>query len=68
MPVRGYVRSKLWYFLKIGAMNSTRVLEWTKKQASFLFFCSFYAFHAVAFFFSSENRQENRRIDFLAVS
>jgi hypothetical protein len=68
MPVRGYVRSKLWYFLKIGAMNSTRVLEWTKKQASFLYFCSFHAFHAVSFFFSFENRQENRRIDLLAVS
>jgi len=28
MPVRGYVRSKLWFFLKIGAINARRVLSW----------------------------------------
>ncbi|NCC85875.1 MAG: transposase [Clostridia bacterium] len=38
MPVRGYVRSKLWYFLKIGAMNTKRVLEWAKEQGSLIRF------------------------------
>lgn len=28
MPVRGYVRSKLWFFIKVGAMNAKRVLSW----------------------------------------
>ena len=28
MPVRGYVRTKSWYYLKIGAINAKRVLAW----------------------------------------
>lgn len=32
MPVRGYVRSKCWYYLKIGAININRVLEWASNQ------------------------------------
>jgi hypothetical protein len=43
MPVRGYVRSKLWYFLKVGAINTRRVLEWATEQASSLLFQRFYA-------------------------
>jgi len=36
MPVRGYVRSKLWYFLKVGAINARRVLDWAVEQAILL--------------------------------
>jgi hypothetical protein len=43
MPVRGYVRSKLWYFLKVGAINARRVLEWAAEQAISLFFQRFCA-------------------------
>jgi hypothetical protein len=43
MPVRGYVRSKLWYFPKIGAINTRRVLEWEAEQATYLLFQLFYA-------------------------
>ena len=43
MPVRGYVRSKLWYFLKVGAINARRVLEWAAEQAIPLFFQRFCA-------------------------
>lgn len=41
MPVRGYVRSKLWFFLKIGAMNTRRVLSWARIAGflQFLFSC-----------------------------
>ncbi|NCA99753.1 MAG: transposase [Clostridia bacterium] len=33
MPVRGYVRTKSWYCLKIGAINIKRVLEWADNLA-----------------------------------
>jgi hypothetical protein len=33
MPVRGYVRTKHWYYLKIGAINVKRVLEWADNLA-----------------------------------
>ena len=33
MPVRGYVRTKNWYYLKIGAINIKRVLEWADNLA-----------------------------------
>jgi len=33
MPVRGYVRTKIWYYLKIGAINVKRVLVWAENQA-----------------------------------
>ena len=33
MPVRGYVRTKSWYYLKIGAINIKRVLEWADNLA-----------------------------------
>lgn len=33
MPVRGYVRTKSWYYLKIGAINIKRVLEWSDNLA-----------------------------------
>ena len=42
MPVRGYVRSKLWYFLKVGAINARRVLDWAAEQAISLLFQRFY--------------------------
>lgn len=32
MPVRGFVRSKFWFYLKIGAINIKRVLEWAAIQ------------------------------------
>ena len=35
MPVRGYVRSKLWFFLKIGAVNVRRVLSWANNANLF---------------------------------
>ena len=57
MPVRGYVRSKLWYFLKVGAMNTRRVLEWAKEKLSFL---CFYLFKVVAIFFSFKKRLRSR--------
>lgn len=57
MPVRGYVRSKLWYFLKVGAMNTRRVLEWAKEQSSLL---DFYLFRAVTIFFNLEKRLRSR--------
>lgn len=38
IPVRGYVRSKLWYTLKIGAINAKRVID---KVLSPLFFALF---------------------------
>ena len=37
MPVRGYVRSKCWFFLKVGAINVKRMLAY----ASFNAFCTF---------------------------
>ena len=37
MPVRGYLRSKCWFFLKVGAINVKRVLVYT----SSLEFCTF---------------------------
>ena len=33
MPVRGYVRTKCWYYLKIGALNVKRVLAWASTKA-----------------------------------
>ena len=33
MPIRGYVRTKSWYYLKIGAINVKRVLEWAENLA-----------------------------------
>ena len=33
MPIRGYVRTKSWYYLKIGAINIKRVLEWAENLA-----------------------------------
>jgi hypothetical protein len=59
MPVRGYVRSKMWYFLKIGAMNTRRVLEWAKEQSSLLYF---YLFRAYLNFFSSEYRLRSSQL------
>lgn len=32
MPVRGYVRTKCWYYLKIGALNVKRVLAWASTK------------------------------------
>jgi len=37
MPVRGYLRSKCWFFLKVGAINVKRMLAY----ASFNAFCTF---------------------------
>jgi len=37
MPVRGYVRSKCWFFLKVGAINVKRILAYTSSHA----FCTF---------------------------
>lgn len=59
MPVRGYVRSKLWYFLKVGAMNTRRVLEWAKEQSSLLYF---HLFQAVTIFFNLEKRLRSRQL------
>lgn len=38
MPVRGYVRSKLWFFLKVGAVNARRMVVWAAKQPDSLLF------------------------------
>ena len=38
MPVRGYVRSKLWFFLKVGVVNAKRMIEWAAKRADSLLF------------------------------
>lgn len=38
MPVRGYVRTKCWYYLKIGAINVMRVLA----AASLSVVCAFF--------------------------
>jgi len=59
MPVRGYVRSKMWYFLKIGAMNTRRVLEWAKEQSSLFYF---YLFRAVTIFFNLEKHLRSRQL------
>lgn len=59
MPVRGYVRSKLWYFLKVGAMNTRRVLEWAKEQVSLI---HFYPLCAYLNFFSSGNRLRSSQL------
>ena len=37
MPVRGYLRSKCWFFLKVGAINVKRVLAYASLNA----FCTF---------------------------
>ena len=39
MPVRGYLRSKCWFFLKVGAINVKRVLAYTSSD---LFFTAIY--------------------------
>jgi hypothetical protein len=59
MPVRGYVRSKMWYFLKVGAMNTRRVLEWAKEQVSLPYF---YLFRAVTIFFNLEKCLRSRQL------
>ncbi|HAL74056.1 MAG TPA: DDE transposase [Clostridiales bacterium] len=41
MPVRGYVRTKLWFFLKVGAVNARRIVEWAAQQADSLLFQTF---------------------------
>jgi hypothetical protein len=33
IPVRGYVRSKMWFSLKIGAINISKLLKWLRIQA-----------------------------------
>jgi hypothetical protein len=43
MPVRGYVRTKSWYYLKIGAMNVKRVLDWAGNLAFLLIFGLYFA-------------------------
>jgi hypothetical protein len=50
MPVRGLLRSKLWFGFKIAAMNFKSLLKWIKKDPknrltpsflhSFLYLCS----------------------------
>lgn len=38
MPVRGYVSSKLRFFLKVGSINIKRVIDWSKSQSLLLKF------------------------------
>jgi hypothetical protein len=59
MPVRGYVRSKLWYFLKVGAMNTRRVLEWAAEQSVLP---QFYSLRAVSINFSFKKRLRSRQL------
>ena len=44
IPVRGYVRSKMRYFFKIGAMNVKRVADWQNSQSFLTDFSHFYFF------------------------
>ncbi|WKV10228.1 hypothetical protein Q2T46_07290 [Thermoanaerobacterium sp. CMT5567-10] len=37
MPVRGLVRSKIWFSFKIGAINSKRVLKMAAEMAATLY-------------------------------
>jgi len=65
MPVRGYMRSKLWFFLKIGAMNAKRVLAWTAQQSCFQ---PFYRIFADLNFFCAESDRESRKFILMADS
>lgn len=39
MPVRGLVRTKIWFGFKIGAVNIKSLLKWSKGEAKIAIFC-----------------------------
>jgi hypothetical protein len=48
MPVRGLLRSKMWFGFKIGAINAKRMIEASKSLANVFDFCSDLAQNTVA--------------------
>ena len=53
MPVRGYVRSKTWYYLKLSAINAKRVAKWTADR---VISAVFHGFSVCTVFFCPKNR------------
>ena len=65
MPVRGYMRSKLWFFLKVGAMNTRRVLAWASQQSLLQLF---YRFRVNLKFAVTENCRGSRKVILVTAS
>jgi len=60
IPIRGYVRSKCWFFLKVGAINVKRILAYTSFSSFFTFLNNlFYHFQFSRFDFRLYFKRSN---------